>query len=372
MAMPSCINHPEKESVLVLHDWQIHFSEGNKVAAGLMSIFEYWHNVKIKLQLKKTVESRHINDLMQFHTEKELIKQLMNITTTPANLRRAIKFLQQQGVITVHRNPNKRYGFDRTRHFLFHPDVVNKWLKTYDGKPSATTKCKKIAKPQTQAQQEIEVLDSPTLPPNKQAKRQAVVELEKPKVESQEQEVENDMLIENPSNELIMQALLQNLPTVEQHKATKIVNTLFNKELIEVIINEWQYALDQGKVKNKFSYLAGLVNRANQGKFHPTATPKERQGQKIVGIIKIPEALPEPSMAHEIFPPYEHWQEKQLAISELISKSEYMNFVLPVRAYESDSMIMLRCPNVYSYDFMKNNQDKVVEILGGEIKIYMG
>lgn len=179
------------------------------------------------------------------------------------------------------------------------------------------------------------------------------------------------MLIKNPSNELIIQALLQDLPLAERNKATKIVGNLFKKELTEVVLNEWLYALDEGKVKNKFSYLAGLVNRANQGKFHPTATPEQQKANKIVGIIKMPKELEEPEMAHEIFPPYEQWQEKQLAISEWVSKSEYMKFVLPVKAYESDHMVILRCPNEDSYDFIESHIEKIEALFDLEVGIYI-
>lgn len=39
-----------------------------------------------------------------------------------------LKILVDKKVISIHKNPNPKYSFDRTRYFLFYPVVVNTWL----------------------------------------------------------------------------------------------------------------------------------------------------------------------------------------------------------------------------------------------------
>ena len=95
MANYSCINHPEKDYLLILRTWQIEFCEGDKVAAGLLSIFEYWYNIKYSKYLQKAEENRKTKDLYQFHSEKDLIDKMLSITHTPANIRKGINFLKE-------------------------------------------------------------------------------------------------------------------------------------------------------------------------------------------------------------------------------------------------------------------------------------
>jgi len=371
MAMTSCINHPEKEQLLILREWQIDYCEGNHIAAGLLSILEYWHNVKYQNQQKKPIEQRSDEDLIQFHTEKDLISKMLTVTRTPANLRKAIKYLEKKEVISIHRNPNKRYSFDRTRHFLLHPEILNEWLTTYKGDTEKSTDTTKIMR-KRQAKKggdrdqrpEVQQTEKPASHPTANPVENITQMNEKTKEKQQEAQKEK----ENHENKLI-RALLEKCPAEEKLKTTNILKTLQDSALYQPILDEWQHALNKGKVKNKFSYLAGLVNRANQGKFHPTA---EQKAQQAVEVIRVPAAKPQAKKPHDIFPAYYNWQATQQAMSKQVKKSEYMNFVLPTRAYESDKAIFLRCPNVYTFDFMKNNQQKVAEIVGREVRVYMG
>ena len=43
-----------------------------------------------------------------------------------------LALLASLDVITIHRNPNRRYCFDRTKYFKFYPEVCNKWLQRND------------------------------------------------------------------------------------------------------------------------------------------------------------------------------------------------------------------------------------------------
>lgn len=133
----SCISHPEREPLVIRRQWQVEFCEGTACAAELMSFFEYWHNIKLDQSLKAR-ESNRIADnhgeegtqdtsLFQFHTEEELIAGLLG-GWSGNTINKSLRWLGEQGVITITGNPNPRYKFDKTRYFLFHPEIPQRWL----------------------------------------------------------------------------------------------------------------------------------------------------------------------------------------------------------------------------------------------------
>ncbi|OEU64458.1 MAG: hypothetical protein BBJ57_02960 [Desulfobacterales bacterium PC51MH44] len=135
----SIINHPENEPLIIIRQWQLVFCNGNEVAAALMSFFEYWHNIKLDIQkqAKKANEVREKHgdeslpsNLYQWHTEADLIAGIQRIAKTGKTLSKGIDLLESKGIITIHKNPNPRYKFDKTRHFLFNPEPINEWLNT--------------------------------------------------------------------------------------------------------------------------------------------------------------------------------------------------------------------------------------------------
>lgn len=136
----SSINHPENEPLIIIRQWQLDFCEGDKVAAALMSFFEYWHNIKLgnasQNEKANVISMAHGDDpaadtsLFQWHTESELITGIMNIAKAGKTLSRGLELLESRGIITIHTNPNPRYKFDKTRHFLFHPEIANEWLNS--------------------------------------------------------------------------------------------------------------------------------------------------------------------------------------------------------------------------------------------------
>jgi len=338
MSTASCIHHPEKDDLLILRTWQTSYCQGNRVAAGLLSILEYWHNVKYEKQCQKPAAKRHANDLLQFHNEKELISKLMHLTKTPAVLRRAIKFLAEKKVITLSKNPSKRYSFDRTRHFLFHPDVINKWLKTYRGDK------------------------------NKLGKQ--VVELEETeKIEEEKPENQSEK-----TEKIDISLLATFLKKSEQDKTRNILLRLDTNISQETIINEWKYALKKRHVKNKFAYLSGLVNRANKGKLHPSSLPELLESPSIDPTLKTVKIPPTPQAPHEIYPLYVKWKQYQTQLLNTINRADYYNFVLPIRAYakEKDKCIFLRCPNVYAHQFITENKAKIEQVIGMRVCSYMG
>jgi len=135
----SCIQHPDQEPLILIRKWQMAFCKGNACAAALLSNFEYWHNIRLEMSEK----ARHANEvamqrgdepsqdasLMQYHTEAELSEQVMIYGKN--SVRDGIKLLAELGAITVHRNPNPRYAFDNTKHFIFQAATVSAWLEKY-------------------------------------------------------------------------------------------------------------------------------------------------------------------------------------------------------------------------------------------------
>lgn len=132
----SCIRHPAKEPVIVVRRWQLEATGGHKAAAALLSFFEYWHNVKLE-QARKAREANdvaerhqdgrpHAEDLIQHHNEQQLRDGVMLFGKNSIN--EGIKVLEDLEFVEVVPNPNPRYSFDKTRHFVFKDEVVNEWL----------------------------------------------------------------------------------------------------------------------------------------------------------------------------------------------------------------------------------------------------
>jgi len=358
MSITSCINHPEKEPVLVLHGWQLDFCNTNQVAAGLMSLFEYWHNVKVKMQAKKLKNQRDELDLIQYHTQDDLIDKTLYLTKTPACIRRAIEFLEQKKIITVCRNPNKRYKFDRTRHFIFHPEVVNNWLKNRGKKINDQQENNAHLEPKMDTVQVAEQPSPTTTPPKKPSVSVTFAK-------------EKSLNPEKNTPEIIFDFALKDFSLSEQGNICKVLSHLDDTSLQQSILDEFNQAISGGKVKNVLAYLAALVERANRGKFFSTAQLAQQREPKIP-LTCSTLSPPQAKKPHELFPVYSKWQVKQEKIKELIKLSDYMSFVLPVRAYQSDRIVFLRCPNIYSYNFFIKVKEQVSFLFSGEIKVYMG
>jgi len=140
MSRTSCISHPEGERLILIRKWQLEACSKDACAAALLNLFEYWHNIKLeqKSQAKgyNHVATRHgenstqIETLLQWHKSEQLEESLLNIFNK-RRIQAAIELLENLKFISVHRNPNPRYAFDKTRHFLFHPNEVRLWLKAY-------------------------------------------------------------------------------------------------------------------------------------------------------------------------------------------------------------------------------------------------
>lgn len=131
----SCIAHPENEPLIIVRRWQLEACGGNRVAAALLSFFEYWHNFKL-METEKQRQQNAIREahgepplpltLWQFHSQKDLEDGLLIFKRDA--IAEGIKKLVEIGFLETGKNPNPRYAFDRTRYFLFKADVVNEFL----------------------------------------------------------------------------------------------------------------------------------------------------------------------------------------------------------------------------------------------------
>ncbi len=134
----SCINHPAKEPLLIIRAWQVQACNGDHCAAALLSFFEYWHNIKLE-QAGKAVEANDVAEkhgvdrtqdesLVQWHTNEQLAAGMLGLYSK-RKIIEAVTKLAEKGFIRVFRNPNPRFAFDNTNHFIFNDSAVNDWLE---------------------------------------------------------------------------------------------------------------------------------------------------------------------------------------------------------------------------------------------------
>ena len=143
MPRTSCIPHPECEKLILIRKWQLEACEKDACAAALLNLFEYWHNIKLEQTTQaKTyneISQRHgenstqIETLLQWHTTEQLESSLLYIFNK-RRIQAGIEILKNLKFISVHRNPNPRYAFDKTKHFLLHPHEIRSWIKDYASK----------------------------------------------------------------------------------------------------------------------------------------------------------------------------------------------------------------------------------------------
>ncbi len=152
MPRTSCVkNHPAKERLVITRESYVAACENDFVAAALLNLFEYWHNIKLDQysQAKKynDIAERHgdnrqqIESLFQWHTMDDLQKSLMGFGRR--KVEKALQIILKMGFVSIHKNPNPRYAFDSTRYFLFHPDRVDTWLDNHYNK-SNNTECTNV------------------------------------------------------------------------------------------------------------------------------------------------------------------------------------------------------------------------------------
>ena len=133
MPKTSCIAEPTNQPLIILKQWQLDITGQDHCAAGLISFYQYWHEIKMdNLQQSKKynqVKERHGETpdielgLLQFHTQEDLEKGLLGLFGI-TKIKESNKKLEKLGFISIHKNPSDRYKFDNTNYFLFHPKNV--------------------------------------------------------------------------------------------------------------------------------------------------------------------------------------------------------------------------------------------------------
>ena len=136
----TCIQHPANERFLVIRAWQMEACGGNACAAALLSIFEGFHNHRMisvdkahhanNVAVMHGVEPTQDETLIQFHTTENLRKYMLGLYSDKA-IASGVRFLKDKGFVRIMRNPNPRFQFDQTKHFVFETDAVNEWINDY-------------------------------------------------------------------------------------------------------------------------------------------------------------------------------------------------------------------------------------------------
>jgi hypothetical protein len=133
----SCISHPARQRLVVLREDYLALCGGNHCAAALLNFFEHGHNWKLASQRQalhaNEVAERHGDpgmqdtSLLQFQNEDGLEEGLLGLYNR-RTIRKAIEVLVSKGFVSIHKNPNSRYHFDKTHYFRFHPETVQPQL----------------------------------------------------------------------------------------------------------------------------------------------------------------------------------------------------------------------------------------------------
>ena len=131
----SCVKHPTESKFTKIYDWQLIATEKSKEASALLSLFEYYHNIRVAnneqiISRNKILrdEDQQTVDLYQYHTYEQIIERTQGMIKNKTAVSKSIKILTGLGFVSKHKNPNKKYKFDQTTYYLFHPEIVNNWI----------------------------------------------------------------------------------------------------------------------------------------------------------------------------------------------------------------------------------------------------
>ncbi len=135
----SCVQQPNNNRYIQVFEWQIAFCNQNHCAAFLLSNFISWHDWKLNhdeyyLRANNIAELHgdgrpNNQNAYLFFTMDDLADGILNLYGKNA-INIALQLLEELKVISVHKNPNPRYHFDKTKYFMFYPAVCNEWIKT--------------------------------------------------------------------------------------------------------------------------------------------------------------------------------------------------------------------------------------------------
>lgn len=134
----SCVQQPNNNRYIQVNEWQIAFCRQNHCAAFLLSHFMAWHDWKLNhdeyysranniAELHGDGRPNNQNAYL-FFTMEDLAEGILNLYGKNA-INTALLLLEELQVISVHKNPNPRYHFDKTKYFMFYPEICNEWIK---------------------------------------------------------------------------------------------------------------------------------------------------------------------------------------------------------------------------------------------------
>ncbi|MGL4617907.1 MAG: hypothetical protein ACRCZS_02445 [Chroococcidiopsis sp.] len=123
----SCIVSPAKDPFIIVRKSWIEICDGNHCAAMLLNFLVSWHDWKIEQQPRAMRENQvaelhgdagtQNTSLIQHHTIGELRDGLLGMYSKDA-IAKGLRILIAKNFISQQRNPNPRYKFDQTRHYL--------------------------------------------------------------------------------------------------------------------------------------------------------------------------------------------------------------------------------------------------------------
>ena len=339
----TCIQHPTREPLLILRQWQLDFCESNHCAAALLSQFEYWHNLRLDLSeqaqpanaaaRKHGQPAPHEESLFQFHTDAQLQAGLLDLYGTK-KIREARHLLVEKGAITEHPNPNPRYAFDKTVYFEFHPEVLNAWLDQRRNPPAANPS--PADEPNPTADKNVSSGDIITnnvtcgknaervgknaerVGKNADSYKEITYEITSETTTTPPPPSFTDRVQQSPqpgggsSNDkekpqdgsagLLFDGPLANLSTTQQQRARQIVSPL-DPDTAQQVLDDWGQAIKTNSIKkSKWAWLDSVTRKAQAGMFTPTTdaaerrqAEKQRQEAQEASLRRIPtQTLPTP------------------------------------------------------------------------------
>lgn len=144
--MKKSIDHYKNDVFIVIRKSITDIFKGDVVASALCSYFEHWHNYKLegieKEKHENAVAKLHGDEgkllsLFQFHTVTE-IEDAIQIAKKD-KIRNSLKTLIDNGIITIHDNPNPKYKFDKTKYYLFHQSKLQSLISAYASAENRTS-----------------------------------------------------------------------------------------------------------------------------------------------------------------------------------------------------------------------------------------
>jgi hypothetical protein len=138
----SCIVPPANDPLVIIRASFVEICDGDTCAAALLNHLIYWHNVKLD-QRHQAIAANEIAErhgergkydtaLTQWHTEADLRKAMLGAWGKD-KIRNGLQTLKDKGFIDIFRNPNSRFAFDKTRHFIVLPEVIQVALDQLNG-----------------------------------------------------------------------------------------------------------------------------------------------------------------------------------------------------------------------------------------------